>query len=71
MELPFCREQILGTDTDTDKAILKEFLPPGYMIHHQPRLGEKAGGGVDLLCKENIIRSHSDVYSSSFEHFGM
>ena len=51
------------------KAILNELLPPGSKIHPQPRLGEKAGG-VALLYKEyiNVIRSHSDVYSSSFEH---
>ena len=32
--------------TDIDKTILKELLPPGYSIHHQPRLGGKSGGGA-------------------------
>ena len=38
--------------TDIDKTVLRELLPPGYKIHHQPRLGKT--GGVALIYKQNI-----------------
>ena len=36
--------------TEIDRAILRELLPPGYKIHHQPRLG-----GPSILHKEKSV----------------
>ena len=68
----FClTETWLGTAID--ETILRELLPPGYNIHHQPWLGGKAGRGVALLYKENInvVRTHKDIYFSTFEFLRM
>ena len=45
--------------TDIDKAILKKLLPPGYKIHHQPRLGKKRPEEMWLFCTKKISMSYA------------
>ena len=55
---------------DNDVLTQRQLTPPGYSLIHQPRKGQKKGGGVAMLFRDNLkLRSQVDETSyKTFEH---
>lgn len=54
--------------TSVDDQVIYEVLPPGYSIHHVPRL-DKRGGGVAVIFKDGLDVKQTDSTNDAFTHF--